>query len=155
MMKRGPPMPRGPRFLLEERKVVRAPGLPLRERCVRLPGVGRLGLDARAVAQRDLRARVEDLLLDEARAGHEDQARAVAGADDDVVGPGRAVEEIPGLERPLLALDDRERLAGEHEEVLLVRLVVVHATALAGLENGERVAELSEGRVLALEDRRC
>jgi hypothetical protein len=50
--------------------------------------------------------------------------------------------EIPLPERPLLALDDQEPLAGDHEEVLLICLPVVHAHRLPGLENHEVNAEL-------------
>src|SRR5204862_14695 len=54
MRKRGPPMPRGPRFLLEEGKVARAARLPLREgRVLALEdgrGAEHLVLHPRAVA---------------------------------------------------------------------------------------------------------
>jgi hypothetical protein len=46
-----------------------------------------------------------------ARAGHEDRARAVARADEDVGGPGRAVHEVPRAQAALLAFEDRDALA--------------------------------------------
>ena len=58
-------------------------------------------------------------------------------------------------ERPLLALDKQQALTGEHEEVLLVRLAVVHAVGPARLEHRDREAELSgNADVGALEDAR-
>src|ERR671922_1506470 len=59
---------------------------------------------------------------------------------------GRAVDEVPLLQRPLLALDDEERLAGEYEEVLLIGFPVVHRVRLARLEHDEIDAELGEER---------
>jgi hypothetical protein len=44
------------------------------------------------------------------------------------------VHEVPLAQRPLLALDDQERLAAEHQEVLGVGLPVIHADRLARLE---------------------
>ena len=46
-----------------------------------------------------------------ARARHEDEAGPVAGADDDVVGAGRAVHEVPRSQVALLALDQQQALA--------------------------------------------
>ena len=46
----------------------------------------------------------------------------------------------------LFALDQQQRFAGEHEEVLLVRLPVVHAHRLAGREDVEPEAHLLELR---------
>jgi hypothetical protein len=40
------------------------------------------------------------------------------------------VDEVPLLERSLLALDQEHALAGENQEVLLVRFAVVPATRL-------------------------
>ena len=54
------------------------------------------------------------------------------------------MDEVPLPQRALVALDDRKRLAGEHEEVLLVVLPVVHRHRLAGPENGEVDPELLE-----------
>jgi adenosine deaminase len=85
----------------------------------------------------------------------EHRTRAVACADDDVLGPRRAVEEVPGLERPFLTFDQQERFALEHEEALLVLVFrVVHAGRLSGLENTDVDSELGELRVaLTLEPR--
>jgi hypothetical protein len=51
-------------------------------------------------------------------------------------------------EGSLTALDEQERLAGEHEEVLDVGLPVVHPDRLAGREADEVDPELGEGRGL-------
>src|SRR3712207_8783479 len=56
----------------------------------------------------------------------------------------RAVDEVPRSQRALLALDDQERLAGEHEEVLLLGLPVVHAQRLARPEHEQVDADLRE-----------
>jgi hypothetical protein len=61
-----------------------------------------------------------------------------------VASAGRAVDEVPGAERPFLLLDQQQALAGQDEEVLLARLRVVHARRLARLEHRERVADLVE-----------
>ena len=59
------------------------------------------------------------------------------------------MQEVPPAKRALLTLDDGQCLAGEHEEVLLVVLPVVHRHRLAGCENGEVDPELHEiGRAL-------
>ena len=70
-----------------------------------------------------------------AGADREHDRGAVAGADDDVVRLGRAVHEVPGAQLPLLALDEQQALAGEHEEALLRPLAVVEAERLARLEH--------------------
>src|SRR5439155_22449736 len=128
--------------------------LPLRERRIRLGRDARLLLDADAVAQRHFGAHVDGALLGPAlaRAGHEDRAGSAAGADEAMLGVRWAVHEVPGLERPLLALDDQEALSGQDEEVLLVRLAVVAPARLARLEDGDRIAELGERHVVALDD---
>ena len=81
------------------------------------------------------------------RADGQDDAGPVPGAHDHVVRPGRAVHEVPARERALLALDDQQRLADEHEEVLLVGLPVVHRHRLAGLEHDQVDADLQEVRL--------
>src|SRR5262249_32720505 len=115
---------------------------------VRLLRVGRLLLDARVVPERDLvhgiGAPVRPGRVD-ARADRGDHDGAVARADDRVLRLRREVREVPGAQAPLLTLDDQQRLAGEHEEVLLVGLPVVHAHRLAGLEDVEVEAELRKG----------
>src|SRR5207249_9181606 len=50
----------------------------------------------------------------------------------------------PPSQPPLFALDDEQRLAGEHEEVLLVVFPVVHRHRFAGPEQGEVDPELEE-----------
>src|SRR6478672_3847447 len=126
--------------------------LPLRERGVCLTRFGRFGLDACAVLQRNLVAHVDRVAWVGSSARHEDHARTLAGSDEDVLRPGRAVDEVPRLQAPLLALDEEETLALEDEEVLLVRLAVVHATRLTGLQDGERVADLLELPVVGFEE---
>ena len=68
--------------------------------------------------------------------------------------PGGQCTKSHARRWPLLALDDRQALAGQHEEVLLVVLAVVHPAGLAGLEHGERVADLAERHGVVLEDAR-
>src|SRR5947207_13831886 len=53
------------------------------------------------------------------------------------------MEEVPGAEESLLALDEQPALAGQNEEGLLIRLGVVNA-ALARLEHGHINPELRE-----------
>jgi hypothetical protein len=55
----------------------------------------------------------------------EDHAGSVARTHEHVPRLRRTLHEVPPLERPLLSLDDQQRLAGEHEEVLLLRFPVV------------------------------
>ena len=116
----------------------------MRERRVGLAGRVRLGLDARPVREGDVGARIDDGLPGRPRAGHEEDARAVARPHEDVLGARRAVHEVPGPERPLLALDEQQALAREDEEVLLGRLRVVEAARPAGAEHGEGEADLRE-----------
>src|SRR5262249_54716377 len=56
----------------------------------------------------------------------------------------RAVDEVPRAEGPLLSFDDQRRLSGEHEEVLLVDLPVVHGHELSGLDHIDVDPELGE-----------
>src|SRR5262249_58901477 len=83
---------------------------------------------------------------------HEDHALAVARADEAVLGPRRAVDEVPGLQVALLALDDQQALPAEDEEVLLVHLAGIAPARLARFEHRDRVAELRERRPPALQD---
>jgi hypothetical protein len=53
------------------------------------------------------------------------------------------MEEVPGSEDSLLALDEQPALTGQNEEGLLIRLGVVNA-ALAGLEDSDIDPELGE-----------
>jgi hypothetical protein len=52
-------------------------------------------------------------------------------------GAGGAVEEAPLREPLLLAVDDRDALPAEHEEVLLEALCVVEAARLPRLERAD------------------
>ena len=127
-------------------------GLELAPARVGLPRVGRLLLDARAVAPRQLADWVAHRVVALSASDHEDRAGPVAGADEDVLGPGGAVDEVPGPQAPFLTLDEEQALAREHEEVLLDVLAVVHAVRLAGSEDVDVDPELREpGRLLALE----
>jgi hypothetical protein len=56
------------------------------------------------------------------------------------------MEEVPGSQGPLLALDDQQRFAGKQQEVLLVVLPVVDRHRLARPENLDVDAELREVR---------
>jgi len=73
-----------------------------------------------------------------------DDAVSVSGADDHVLRPGRAVDEVALPQRPLLALDDQHSLAGEHEEAFLIGFPVVHRLRLARAEHGEADSDLRE-----------
>ena len=79
---------------------------------VRLFRVGRLLVRARAVARCELRHRVAHMPVLGPGAGHQDRARPVAGADEDVLRSRRAVDEVPGTQPPLLTLDEQQALAG-------------------------------------------
>src|SRR5439155_13995734 len=83
--------------------------------------------------------------------GHQDHARPVAGAQEDVAGPGGRVEEVPRPEEPLRTLDEQPALPGQDEERLLLRFGVVEAVRLAGLQHVEPDAELPEPELPALE----
>ncbi len=62
------------------------------------------------------------------------------------------MDEIPRLERPLLALDQQQALAGEDEKILLAGLAVVQPACLTTPEHANRESALGERRVVALED---
>src|SRR5262245_3376479 len=112
----------GPRQVVPAFRTV---GPPVWMRGVGLGGRARLRLDARAVAQGRLGARVDDPFAGRATADHEDHTRAGARGDEDVLRARRAVHEIPGTEGSLLVLDEQKAFAREDEEVLLIRLGVV------------------------------
>jgi hypothetical protein len=57
------------------------------------------------------------------------------------------MHEVPLPQRPFLALDDQERLAGEHEEVLLTGFPVVHPDRLARPEDEQVDPDLREVRL--------
>ena len=88
-----------------------------------------------------------------ARSHREDGARAVTRADEHVLRPRRAVDEVPGREPPLLTLDQEQAFAREHQEVLLLVLSVVHARGLAGSEDADVDAHLGKARIRAFEPR--
>jgi hypothetical protein len=54
------------------------------------------------------------------------------------------MREVPRTERALLALDDQQRIAREHEEVFLVVLAVIHPHRLARPEDRDVDPELRE-----------
>ena len=90
---------------------VRGPLLPRRlEPRVHLLEVGRLLLHARPVTRRELRHRVVQFLVLRPCTGHQDHARPVACAHEDVLGPGGTVEEVPRPKEPLLTLDEQPAL---------------------------------------------
>ena len=66
-------------------------------------------------------------------------------------GAGRAVQVVPLAQRPLLLLDHRDALPGEHEEALLRALGVVERRALARLQHVHVDPEVLERRVGRLE----
>ncbi|SRR6266566_2562789 len=68
----------------------------------------------------------------------------VSGADDDVLCPGWAMKEVPLPQRPLLALDDEKRFAGQHEKVLLVGFPVVDRHRRTRPEHAKEDADLPE-----------
>src|SRR5262249_17384414 len=113
-----------------------ADGLVLRKARVRALSLRSLGLDSRAVTLRKLRDRADDAGVGAPTAG-EARTRPVAGPDEDVLRPLGAVHIVPGPEQPLFALDDQNRLAGEHEEALLRAFAVVVARRLARLEHAD------------------
>ena len=95
------------------------------------------------MAQRQFGAGVDDVAV-RARADGEDRARPVAGADEHVLGPVRAMDEVPLAQRSLLALDQQQALTRQDEEVLLLVLAVVLAGRLAGGEHADVEPEPGE-----------
>jgi hypothetical protein len=61
------------------------------------------------------------------------------------------VQVVPLAHGPLLPLDDRDALAGEHEEPLLVGLEVVEARCLARVQDVDADAEQRRARRRRLE----
>src|SRR6185312_3580436 len=122
-------------------------GCRLRERRIRLGRLGGLALDAGLVRERRRIDGVDDFVRAGPAADGDQEGRAVAGADDDVIGVGRAMQVVPLLHRVLLAFDDRQAFAGEDEEPLLVGLAVVHGDGLAGPHDGVVETELVEALV--------
>src|SRR5262245_17632054 len=127
----------------------REPALTVRRPLLRSEagvGVGRFRClleRARAVFSRHLVHRVDRLETARSAAGHDDDARPLTGADEDVVRPRRAVDEVPCLQPVLLTFDHEHALSGNEKEILLAALAVVHAVPLAGHEHMDAEAELS------------
>src|SRR5205823_6886216 len=80
------------------------------------------------------------------RADGDNDAACVSAPDDDVLRLRRAVHEVPLPQRPLLALDDQQRLAGQDEEVFLVGFPVVQPDRLTRREHVETYPDLRELR---------
>jgi len=74
-------------------------------------------------------------------------ARTVARPNDHVAGPGWAVNEVPRPQGALNALDDQQARVGEHQEVLLVSLPVIHRHRLSRGAHTDVRADLGERRV--------
>src|SRR5436190_24370160 len=74
---------------------------------------------------------------------HQDDGRPITASDERVLRPGWTVEEVPGSEQSLLAVDEQLALTRQNEERLLVRLGVIDA-ALTLLEDGDVDPELWE-----------
>src|SRR3954465_10757254 len=121
---------------------VRTAEIPFAQAGVRLVGLGRLARDARAVARRELGDRIPKDLRIVPRADRQHRGRRFSGGHEHVLGPGRRVEEVPRTQPPLLAVDDQDALAGEHEEPFLRVLFVVVTQHLAGLQDAHADAEL-------------
>src|SRR5215211_3529004 len=125
----------------------RQPPLAVRRSLFRPPaGASRVRLrclleHARVVLRGHLVHRIDDLEAGRSAADHDDRARPVTGADERVLRPRRAVDEVPGLQVALLTFDHEHTLAGDDEEVLLAPLAVVQAP-LTGRENQDSEAEV-------------
>src|SRR5204863_8146722 len=94
------------------------------------------------IRRRHLVHRIDHLEAARSAAGHDDDARPLARPDENVMRPGRAVDEVPGLKAALLAFDHEHALSGNDEEVLLAVLAVVQAVPLARHEDLDAEAEL-------------
>ena len=75
--------------------------------------------------------------LSPARADGEHERRLTTGADDDVLGPGRAVDEVPRPQGTLLTFDDQQALAAQDEEYLFACFAVVHRHRLSRRQHVE------------------
>ena len=126
-------------------------GLVLAETSVGLFRIGRLRFDPGAVCQRQLVDGITDDASLSPCAHAEDEARAVARADEDVLRPRGTVDEVPGAQPSLFAFDQEQALTSENEEVLLGILSVVKRARLAGTQDAHAEANLVEACVLGLE----
>src|SRR5207248_2201679 len=109
----------------------------------------RLGLDAGTEADRRFADGIAIAGPWAASADHQQDARLVARADEDVRGARRTMDEVPRLQLPLLAFDDQRARAREDDEVLLRRFTVVHRGGVAPAEDADVDADLVEA-VLAI-----
>src|SRR5207247_10263558 len=107
--------------------------------------------DARAAPRPQCRDAIADVRVPPPRAGHQDHARLVTGADEDVLRPGRTVKEAPLPEQAFLTLDEQSALPRQHQERLLLRLSVVEAVRLTRGQDMESDAELRKRALVALE----
>jgi hypothetical protein len=69
-----------------------------------------------------------------------------AGPQDHVIRPRRAVHEVPLPQWPLHALDEQQPLTGEHQEILLDILPVVHPNRLTRPEHEQVDPDLGKVR---------
>jgi hypothetical protein len=99
----------------------------------------------------DIDDRILQFLMFWPRPHQQHRARPIPRTDEDVLGPGGRVNEVPLLQRPLLTFDQQQAFAVEHQEVLLRVLAVVHAIRLARVEHLDVDPEVGESRI-ALED---
>jgi inosine-uridine nucleoside N-ribohydrolase len=106
----------------------------------------------RTVPPGDLVRHEADACIGRARADCDHDGRAVTRTDQHVLGPRRAVEEVPLPETSLLPLHDEQALARDDEEILLVRLGVVPARVLR-IEHRDVEAKRRPRLVLGLEPR--
>jgi hypothetical protein len=126
-------------------------GLVLAEAGVGLSWVRRLRFDPGAVPQRQFVDRITDAASLSPCADTDDEARAVARSDEDVLRPRGTVDEVPGGQPAFFAFDQEQALTGEHEEVLLGILAVVERARFAGTQDAYADADLVEACVLGFE----
>src|SRR5207302_1063927 len=134
--------PLGSVYRLRQEPVAIGDALLEAKRRVGLVGIRRLLRDTRPVLRRSVANGIDHLEATRPAARHDDDARPLAGADEHVMRPGWAVDEVPGLQAPLLPFDHEHALAGDDEEVLLAALAVVHAVPLPRHEHVDAEAEL-------------
>src|SRR5881398_2373522 len=143
----------GPAIALSrERRAPRDAALPAAQRSLERPRVGswapgllapvRVGLGDHVglalhrcvVLGGEVADRVVSLVL-APRSDHQHGARALARADEDVLGACGTVDEVPLPKPALLSFEDQDALSVQHQEVLLHGLPVVAAVWLSGLEH--------------------
>jgi hypothetical protein len=121
-----------------------------RQAVIRLTRVIGLLAHGRTELRRELRHRVAHPAVRQTVAGADEDGGLGPGADQDVLGPRRAVDEVPLPQRPLLAFDQRRCLSGQQEEHLVQLVAVVERHVLAGREDVDAEAERGPA-VVALE----